>query len=138
LPNQFRRYEGCRLWTSWRKVANLTRIGAAQQEKAASASVASDSVRQGSTGREEPGVCAAGADPQSDTPRTLRTVTFVGGGLAVDVDSRIYITANEVDADEPAAGCRSVSVMAIAARKVIRHIKVFANHRQPPIRREHK
>jgi hypothetical protein len=85
------------------------------------------SLTRDSTGCEESRAGSSRANPQADPLGTFRAIAFVGGCLAIDVNSSVNVAANEVDADEtPPRGCRVARRP--AARHIVGQIKMFACH----------
>jgi hypothetical protein len=94
-----------------------------QHGRASVASEAGIPGRRGSTGREKAGIGAARADRQSDLFAAFWAVAFVGGFASIDVDPRVRIATDELNADKPPA-----DVSAPSAPRIICQIESLASH----------
>jgi hypothetical protein len=114
-----------------RKVANRTRSTDLRQEKATighADSVVSGQRCRDSTGGKKAGVCASGTDPQAHAPGTFGTIPLVGRGLPVDVNPRVHVAADKMDADKAPAARRRFLAAGTRAWHIIRQVEVFTDH----------
>jgi hypothetical protein len=79
--------------------------------------------------REEASIRTARANLQAHALCALGAIAFVGRRLAVDVDARIDVAANEVHANKAAFAAPAAGLALLAA---IRQIQIFTDHVQAP------